>query len=232
MTPGGGKAPAAMNVNRDSRSALRSEYELCIKIFHRRIFENVPDFGIFINFDMDVVHMNPLAHYLENPRDDDEVDEDLLDSPTGDLCLERAAEEYTLWIKRVKNIAFDLESDFGAWSVVETWASILHAEPELSIVDWCPSLENLFIIQENDIGTDFENLEVTTSGTFEEVRCMNSLVKKFDKVFHQARTGNQFNWWDHKLTLKFMKKYREVEEEDSEEEFYQDSEEEDAEEED
>jgi len=61
--PGGGKAPAILSACQESRNEARKKYRLCIYFFEnyagpmvKGYSYKIPDFGVFINYDVDIIH--------------------------------------------------------------------------------------------------------------------------------------------------------------------------------
>jgi hypothetical protein len=59
--PGGAKSPKAMHACREARRELRKHYELRISVLHLHDYDAVPDFGIFVNWDLDIINIERLS---------------------------------------------------------------------------------------------------------------------------------------------------------------------------
>lgn len=66
--PGGFKVPGFVNACRESRKALRKHYELRISMLIRNGYQSVPSYGIFINWEIDVVNFGSQLDYYEAPN--------------------------------------------------------------------------------------------------------------------------------------------------------------------
>jgi hypothetical protein len=64
--PGGGKAPSVLSACRESRTESRKLYRLCIRASSPILrdpdppFKIVPEYGFFINYEVDILHVSPL----------------------------------------------------------------------------------------------------------------------------------------------------------------------------
>lgn len=96
--PGGGKAPPAMNVCRESRAELRKHYEFRISVFTLEDYSDKPDFGIFVNWDLDLVKASDNSPY------------DYSMAHTGDLVLQ-VYHDHVKWGQLLRRMVVDMEND-------------------------------------------------------------------------------------------------------------------------
>ncbi|KUJ12651.1 uncharacterized protein LY89DRAFT_673599 [Mollisia scopiformis] len=204
--PGGGKALGAMNANRESRREIRKHYRLCINYCDRPWatpvdvgqLEILPDFGFFINFKVDVAYISPLGRMRDHigriPL------ADLVGYPYIELALQRAKEEYTMWLSDVQRLAFDGKCFHGpTGSMIYTWRFL----PQKFCVQYA-ALREILVILDNKMEPELENLLPADCGTTEEIGTMDCISGSFDRLYKEALVDSS-KWWEHKVNLNFMR---------------------------
>ena len=158
FVPGGGKAPASLSVCRESRKETRKLYRLSIHICPRgrhvvraraRRPRNVriPDFGVFINYDVDIIYLAPSQTFCDWDIDDNI---NYVQLKRNDDCLYIAFQRFPLWLMPTQRIAFELhnpqplstrnkENEFLEWQC--------HFA---DLAEHCPLLEEILLLEHHE----------------------------------------------------------------------------------
>jgi hypothetical protein len=118
FVPGGGKAPASLSVCRESRKETRKLYRLSIHICprgrhvvraraQRARNVRIPDFGVLINYDVDIIYLAPF-HTFCDWYIDDNINNARLKRNEDSLCI--AFQRFPLWLMPAQSIAFELHN--------------------------------------------------------------------------------------------------------------------------
>lgn len=203
-----------MFVSKEALAVHKGFYELVHGTSHPDldICTPGPKFSIWLNYEIDLVHLNPFCtwyfDYIKTKASQVERDafHDDIERPAAFHAVHWHHSDYFQHMRKVKNVALDLQSGFGQVDVQNTWAPHVLNDPEAALPLVCPNLENILIIQDDDIGTEVENLRISTSGTLKEVSCMNAVAFELNAEFNRHRTGVQGAiWWPHKVRLEIVK---------------------------
>ena len=201
--PGGGKAPSVLSACRESRTETRKLYRLCIRPSSPLLCEPysgnpIPDYGFFINFEVDIVHVNPLYGLLN------EIDANV--PGTAILMEHHKALQilkfyFPLWHLPTKRILFDLPSGPQApadWlhrptgplyssPITIAWRNMFWSTALL-----CPLLEEIMFLRRDEVLLCEHKPVHTVSATNASNAAFSDAVKAFTEAEKGRRKGNSF----------------------------------------
>jgi len=111
--PVGGKAPAIIQVNRESRKGSRKHYQLCIKIASPNSPKPIPEYEVFINYNIDALYLIHLAYTrydMYNPDGQPLLHRGCGFPGVGNfLATKKVIQVYSLWFLPAQRMVLDME---------------------------------------------------------------------------------------------------------------------------
>jgi hypothetical protein len=203
FVPGGGKAPSVLSACRESRTETRKLYRLCIRPSSPQFCEPypgnpIPDYGFFINFEVDIVHVNPLYGLLY------EINRNV--PGTAILMEHHKALQilkfyFPLWHLPTKRILFDLPGGPHApadWlhrptgplyssPITIAWRNVFWATAQL-----CPLLEEIMFLRRDEVLLCEQRPVPMVSATNASNAAFSDAVKAFTEAENARRKGTLF----------------------------------------
>ncbi|PMD65718.1 uncharacterized protein K444DRAFT_185595 [Hyaloscypha bicolor E] len=158
FVPGGGKAPAPLSVCRESRKETRKLYRLSIHICPRGRHVvraraqrprnvRIPDFGVFINYDVDIIYLAPSRNFCDWNIIDDVNNVQL---ERNDDCLCIATLRFPLWLMPAQRIAFELHNPQPLSTRNYDDESLRWKCHFADLAEDCPLLEEILLLEHHE----------------------------------------------------------------------------------